>query len=259
MRRWVTYAIRLMLGIERGKANTISPKGDIKDYFRLGRAFRKMMARTDCKPWFVGVWDTVSSIGWVANPLKLPYVTNNPDIAIGRQAIAIDERRAFFRSHLWSRPDDPSQEHGPKDLMQVWFPGVHCDVGGGYAESESGLAKGALEWMLDEAEKAQLIVDPERRREILGQTGANGYAPPDANGVLHESLTGAWNIAEFVPKKRFDWQSQTEEWRINFYRRRTIPARSLVHVSAFERGAEYCKRLPSDTVKVDRKASRRNV
>ena len=45
---------------------------------------------------FVGVWDTVSSVGWVENPLKLPYVTNNPDIEIGRHAIAIDEHRAFF-------------------------------------------------------------------------------------------------------------------------------------------------------------------
>ena len=30
-------------------------------------------------------------------------------------------------------------------MKQVWFPGVHCDVGGGYAEAESGLSKLALE------------------------------------------------------------------------------------------------------------------
>src|SRR5678816_4216922 len=103
-----------------------------------------MMARIGCKPWFVGVWDTVSSVGWVANPLKLPYVTNSPDIQVGRHAIAIDERRAFFRNHLW-RPSD-EEPSGPKDLKQVWFPGVHCDVGGGYPEAESGLAKEALQW-----------------------------------------------------------------------------------------------------------------
>jgi uncharacterized protein (DUF2235 family) len=249
----VPYAIRLMLGIERGRGVTTTSSQDLKDYFRLAQDFREMMARTDCKPWFVGVWDTVSSVGWVTNPLKLPYVTNNPDIAIGRHAIAIDERRAFFRNHLWRRPDDASQAHGPKDLKQVWFPGVHCDVGGGYVASESGLANGALEWMVDEAEEAGLLVDQLRRREILGQTGANRCIPPDSNGMLHESLTGAWNIAEFVPKKHFDWQTQTEGRRMNLYRRRTIPAQSLVHVSAFERGAEYCNRLPSDAVRVDRK------
>ena len=40
---------------------------------------------------------------------------------------------------------------GPEDVKQVWFAGVHCDVGGGYPEKESGLAKLALEWMLEEA------------------------------------------------------------------------------------------------------------
>jgi hypothetical protein len=44
------------------------------------------------------------------------------------------------------------QQQGPKDLKQVWFPGVRCDVGGGYLEAESGLSKVALEWMLDEAQ-----------------------------------------------------------------------------------------------------------
>jgi uncharacterized protein (DUF2235 family) len=36
----------------------------------------------------------------VQNPLRLPYKSNNPDIEIGRHAIAIDERRAFFRTNL---------------------------------------------------------------------------------------------------------------------------------------------------------------
>ena len=111
------------------------------------------MCRTDCKPWFVGVWDTVSSVGWLENPLKLPYVTNNPDIQIGRHAIAIDERRAFFRNHLW-RKADPPKAAGPVDLKQVWFPGCHSDVGGGHPEAESGLAKLTLEWMIAEAKPA---------------------------------------------------------------------------------------------------------
>ena len=82
----------------------------------------------------------MSSDGWLENPLKLPYVTNNPDIQIGRHAVSIDERRAFLRNHLWKKADAPSLA-GPVDLRQVWFPGVHCDVGGGYPEADSGLSK----------------------------------------------------------------------------------------------------------------------
>ena len=79
------------------------------------------MSGADCRPWFVGVWDTVSSVGWIENPLKLPYIADNPSIQIGRHAIAIDERRAFFRSHLWRPSSRADQEHGPKDLSRFGF------------------------------------------------------------------------------------------------------------------------------------------
>lgn len=113
----------------------------------------------ECKPWFVGVFDTVSSVGWIENPVRLPYTADNPDIEYGRHAIAIDERRAFFRTNLWRRRGNPPAS-GPRDLKQVWFPGVHSDVGGGYPESESGFSKIALKWMVDEAVAAGLAARP---------------------------------------------------------------------------------------------------
>jgi len=238
----VPYVIRMMMGIERGHGDRTA----LKDYFDLADLFKTNMSRIDCKPWFVGVWDTVSSVGWIENPLKLPYVTNNPDIEIGRHAMAIDERRAFFRRHLWG-------ERGPRDVKQVWFPGVHCDVGGGYPEAESGLSNIALEWMVDEAEAAGLKVDQARRAEILGRAAEPGGTAPTAPAVAHESLKGWWHLAEYVPKKHFDRQAQTESRRMNRHRRREIPRQSFVHAAAFERGEEYCKRLPPDAVRVDRK------
>ena len=89
--------------------------------------------------------------------MRLPYTADNPDIEIGRHAIAIDERRAFFRTNLWRLNNSPPVS-GPKDLKQVWFVGAHSDVGGGYPEAESGLAKIALAWMIKEAEMAGLQV-----------------------------------------------------------------------------------------------------
>jgi uncharacterized protein (DUF2235 family) len=249
----VPYTIRMMMAIERARGEETGARQAVGDYFNLARDFRETMSRTECKPWFVGVWDTVSSVGWVENPLKLPYVANNPDIEIGRHAIAIDERRAFFRNHLWRAPADTSQPHGPKDVKQVWFPGVHCDVGGGYSEAESGLSKIALEWMLDEAETAGMLIDPARRHEVLGQAAGSRYVAPDAKAAAHESLEGAWRLAEYVPKKHFDWATRTVGRRMNRGRRRTIPPKSLVHAAAFERGDDYQQRLPADAVRVERK------
>jgi uncharacterized protein (DUF2235 family) len=246
----VPYAIRMMLAIDRARPGNSKDDDAISRYFDLAKSFKSTMSRTQCNPWFVGVWDTVSSIGWIANPLKLPFVTNNPDIGIGRHAVAIDERRAFFRNHLWRPSGTPGAPTGPKDLKQVWFAGVHSDVGGGYVEAESALSKIPLDWMMQEAKASGLRINPLRESEVLGRNGGTKYVSPDPNGMAHESLTGFWNLAEFVPKQRYDWATTRSSYHVNLYRRRTIPPKSLVHDSVFSRGGNYSARVPSDAIQV---------
>jgi uncharacterized protein (DUF2235 family) len=163
----VPYAIRMMNAANKQKSGGA---------FKLAQDFRATFRGIVCRPHFVGVWDTVNSVGWVEDPLKLPYSANNPDIAIGRHAASIDERRAFFRANLW-QPDPPTADGGPKDLKQVWFPGVHCDIGGGYPEAQSGLSKFALEWILRGAASAGLLVDRARVDEVMGARGPNSQRP----------------------------------------------------------------------------------
>jgi uncharacterized protein (DUF2235 family) len=242
----VPYAIRMMMAITSlRKEEPEKSKAELDRYFGMANEFKDHFCRKGCNPYFVGVWDTVSSVGWVENPVRLPYTSNNPDIQIGRHAIAIDERRAFFRSNLWH----PTPIGGPKDVKQVWFPGVHCDVGGGYPEAESGLSKIALGWMAKEAIAAGLIHEPARLNLVLGRSGG-GHASPDAKAPMHESLTGLWRAAEFVPKQHYDWDKREEARRMNLFRRRTIPPKSLIHQSAYERDDEYKGRLPADGIPV---------
>jgi uncharacterized protein (DUF2235 family) len=235
----VPYAIRMMTATGREK-------------FELAKLFRDTFS-ISCKPWFVGVWDTVSSVGWVDNPLKVPYTANNPDIEFGRQAISIDEHRAFFRQNLWRSPEPqagaPPIPVGPKDIKQVWFPGVHCDIGGGYPEAESGLSKIALEWMLAEAHSHDLILNKDRTDLVLGKKG-EGYILPDPLAQIHNSLTFGWWPAEFVLKKHYDWKTGKSGHRMNLFRRRTIPPGSCIHESAFQRGADYERQLPANAVRV---------
>jgi uncharacterized protein (DUF2235 family) len=96
----VLYAMRMMMAINKLQAKTGSEK-DLKEYFSLASDFKRHFCLDNCAPYFVGVWDTVSSVGWIENPLSLPYTSNPPNIPIGRHAIAIDEKRAFFRTNLW--------------------------------------------------------------------------------------------------------------------------------------------------------------
>lgn len=247
--RLVLYAVRMMWAIRR-----LTRKGKpgearnqlIKKYFDLAEQFKATFSR-ECKPYFVGVWDTVSSVGWLSHPLSLPFTANNPDIAFGRHAVAIDERRAFFRSNLW-RPDKDPAKAGPKDLKQVWFPGVHCDVGGGYPEEQSALSKIPLQWMIDEARQAGLLLEEEKVARVLGKHG-QGYREPSADGMIHESLKGAWKAVEYVRKPRWDGKKTT--WRANRFRKRQIPPESWVHDAAWTREkGEYQDRLPRSAVRL---------
>ena len=240
------YAIRMMFAINRAEG-----RGDeeaAKQVFTLAERFRNTYSRK-CQVHFAGLWDTVSSVGWFAHPTRLPYTASNPDVAVARHAIALDERRAFFPPNLW-RPS-PQQPSGPRDLKQVWFPGSHCDVGGGYPEGpESAQSKYPLEWMINEARQAGLLLDQVRVDEILGRLPGSSYQNASVEFPIHESLTGAWRLAEFVPKPHYDYASGRRSWRPNLFRRRVPPPGALVHESAYLRGKEYCERLPAGAQRV---------
>ena len=72
----VPYAVRMMMGIDRAERGNSKQQEAKNQYFDLADKFRETMSRTDCRPWFVGVWDTVSSVGWIENPLRLPHTAS---------------------------------------------------------------------------------------------------------------------------------------------------------------------------------------
>jgi uncharacterized protein (DUF2235 family) len=195
--------------------------------FKPDRVFQWQFSHTrSVKIHFCGLWDTVSSYGWVYDPIQLPFLGNNPIIKIGRHAISIDERRCYYQDNLWG------EAQRDQDIRQVWFRGVHSDVGGSYPESQSGLSKIALEWMLVEAEKAGLAIDQYKAETVLGRA-AHGYlpkyVPPDKNGPVHKSLSGWWWAFEFLPHQD---PHKGKGWYIPLGRRRTIPQDAIIHESA---------------------------
>lgn len=217
------------------------------EYFAKAALFKASFSRP-CRPHFMGVWDTVSSVGWFTHPVRLPFTTNNPDIAITRHAVSIDERRAFFRTNLFQPGGKPS---GTKqaDLREVWFPGVHCDVGGGYAEAEAGLSKLTLDWMLGEARTAGLLLDEGAVATVLGQAG-EGYVRPDPDGPMHDELHGAWRLVEPVPRPHYDSVGKRWGWQANHGKPRILPRGAVVHDAAWARGGDYAACLPPGMVRL---------
>ncbi len=233
----VPFAVEMMWAIRRAKR-----KSDKDEYFQLAADFKTTISGRDCPTHFLGVWDTVNSVGWIGDPLALPYTRKVPGAAIIRHAMALDERRGFFRVNWF-------EEEPGRDIKQVWFPGWHSDVGGGWPEADSGLSKYPLAWMAEEARMAGLLLDQARLDEVLGKTNPR-YAPASPTATLHDrTMTFLWSLAEFVPKKRYSFAKQRWEWRANLFRRRTLPKAPLVHRVAWEIPG-YAERRPPDAVQV---------
>lgn len=104
----------------------------------------------------------------------------------------------------------------------------------------------ALEWMLVEARSHGLLLDGTRVDQIMGKSPGSPYVRPNQKQALHESLKSLfWWLAEFMPKKHYNAKTGKTGLRANLFRRRTIPAGSLVHESAYLRGPDYAKFIPT--------------
>lgn len=129
------------------------------------RSFRRNYAHEIREIRFLGVWDTVGALGipaWFGLPATLVnrgYRFHDTKLSSivkhAYHALATDERRRSFEPALWQE-----EEENPFSgtVEQVWFPGVHSDVGGGYAERDLGDL--TLCWMMERATALDLGVTP---------------------------------------------------------------------------------------------------
>ena len=157
--------------------------------------FQKVLDGSGIRIEFLGLWDTVASVfdsragfPWLTTTQKA-YTNKNDRVRVVRHAVAIDERRTYFQPALW----EPGQDYDyysrrekrfvtiPQDFEEVWFAGCHGDVGGGYPDKKSGLAKIPLEWLYREAIAAGVIGD-EEVFELLA------HGKPVGDGHKHEEM-----------------------------------------------------------------------
>ncbi len=139
--------------------------------------FVNSLCRT-CPIHFLGLWDTVDSRGDADKKLFPLDVTLYPDVSYAYQALSIDERRFMFKPVLLNENELDSH----KVVEQVWFPGVHADVGGG--NLKSGLSDISLSWMLNKAKSCGLNLKPNWQSTLHGSI----FTP------IEESYTGFYKL-----------------------------------------------------------------
>ena len=149
---------------------------NIEDNAGVAGSFMHAFGRC-CPIHFIGVWDTVESL--VMNASKRFHdATLNPDVRFGYHALAIDERREDFLPSPW----DETRAVAGQTIEQVWFAGVHSDVGGWY--DDRGLSNISLHWMLGKASACGLRLAMPTEERLR----------PNPHGQGHRSDTGFWRI-----------------------------------------------------------------
>ncbi|MFF2557163.1 DUF2235 domain-containing protein [Nocardia sp. NPDC058058] len=162
---------------------------------------------------FLGVFDTVGAMGIpgiTAWRHRFHDVRLSRTVRCARQALALNERRRAFEPCLWEVPVEIDEKYRRTDrVKQVWFEGVHSDIGGGYPEC--ALSDITLHWMIREAEAEGLVFDHDR----LTVLREHCPRPPKKHLLLHNSLGTGFKVLNFLrflrhPRSpRFYWDS----WR----------------------------------------------
>ena len=124
------------------------------------KAWDNEFARPDFGQWgnpveFVGCWDTVKAVGWFRRRLEVPYTRLLKSVRTTRHACALDEWRGQYKAYRVSETEMAKPE---RDINEVWFAGVHSDVGGTFLP-EHDLADITLGWIGSAAKDAGLDVD----------------------------------------------------------------------------------------------------
>jgi len=171
---------------------------DKDDRAKLLAGLNQSCAMFNAQLTMVGVWDTVGSLGipsllGAVDPILYGFLDTSlhSNIQNAYHALAIDERRIEFPATLWTSQPNPGQT-----LEQVWFTGVHCDVGGSYPDDPDGtaLADITFAWMMNKAAALGVTFD--------AAVQAKYALPVDAKYALdqkHESWTPLWAFPKSRP------------------------------------------------------------
>jgi uncharacterized protein (DUF2235 family) len=173
---------------------------------------------------FVGLWDTVDAYGlpvdemtravdWFIWPLTMRDLNLNGRVKRARHALALDDERNTFHPRLWNeepfaeRPDtgvpggNRATTHIDEErISQVWFAGVHSNVGGGYPDDS--LAHVSLEWIMSEAKKYGVRFSTKIWDEFR--------AVADENGPIYDSRHGLGGYYRYNPR-RIEKLTHTDE------------------------------------------------
>ncbi|KAH7928799.1 hypothetical protein BV22DRAFT_182974 [Leucogyrophana mollusca] len=254
------YQVRVLAGMihEIGLIRTPTEKqiGTAYDHYEsirsqkpktreIAREFKQTFSWKDLRVHFVGVWDTVSSVGLVRGDVFLSTSSSAAHACHFRHALALDERRVKFIPEYFHEMNTRTDDTKPKDtqtskaseIKEVWFAGSHSDVGGKNRPGKSSQAGNvSLLWMRQEASSSGLILKP---TDIV-------WMPDDLDSGTSNSMSSAWKLVEILPiRHQVSFSGSGENarrWHL-FRPRRIIPGQkihaSILYANAYRPSATW--------------------
>jgi uncharacterized protein (DUF2235 family) len=168
--------------------------------------FKRTFSRQDVRVHFVGVWDTVSSIG-ITRGKSLPMTDSCSHVRFFRHALALDERRVKYLPECVTQPGEKAEENQlePPRIKEVWFAGSHSDIGGGNLPNQNlDLKSVPLLWMENEALMAGLH---------LQQSSVEWNFDNLKSSIPYNSLNIGWWMLEWLPLRRQSHSDQSKTTR----------------------------------------------
>jgi uncharacterized protein (DUF2235 family) len=210
--------------------------------------FKKVLRPTRIPVQFLGLFDTVSSV--FVRPFLIPkaktfaFTQCNPSVCSVRHAVALEERRTYFRPDLWEPASfveltSDTKKERKQDVKEVWFSGFHSDVGGGNPEACSALAKIPLKWMISETEPLGLSYLPSVVSSVV--EGQGKYEEADPLADANDSMSLVWSGVEFAPRKKPVASSRSSlfGFTLPLFEWRHVPSGALIHKSVKTRGEHF--------------------
>ncbi|MGH9834307.1 MAG: phospholipase effector Tle1 domain-containing protein, partial [Blastocatellia bacterium] len=187
---------------------------------------------------FLGLWDTVAAYGLPFDeltrawnflfPLSFPNRDLSDKVKRACHALALDDERQSFHPLLWNERDEPQKEHIREErLTQVWFAGMHSNVGGSYPDD--AMSHVPLDWIMGEAEHAGLIFKAGERDRIKGAA--------DVNGKMYDSRKGLSGAYRYAPRKLDNFNNDPDDSKRKNGEKpnEVIIERPKIHESVFKR------------------------
>jgi hypothetical protein len=121
-----------------------------KEQVRYVSGSKPVTEERNIKVYFLGIWDCVNSVAPLERHTPVPVPVKGTAQFV-RHAVAVDERRVKFKPALLSQDIRATADNDAEDIKEVWFPGCHGDVGGGWpavAENPLDANKDTSKWTL---------------------------------------------------------------------------------------------------------------